>query len=945
MIKSNYTQDKYKFSFVMPVYNVEDYLEETIESILSQTMEFESNCQLILVNDGSPDNSESICLKYRELYPDNIVYVKQQNKGVSAARNKGIEHVQGKYISFLDSDDLLSSDTLEKVYTFFEEHADDIDLVSIKLEFFEAKTGPHMLNYKFNTTKVVDIEEDYDYIQLSGGSSFVKASAVQGKLFFDEKLTVAEDVKFLTEIILQKMKYGVVSEPVYHYRKRLKSDSALANSLQDKRWYFNTPKYAHKYLIELALEKFGSVPKYLQFLLMYDLQWRFTQADISYLSKEEQSRYREMIIETLKYIDSEIILEQNNITNEYKHYILGLKHNVDLQKKVHEINGDIFFDDTVIYTYNDRHHVFIEFLEIENGVVKLEGRLRGLLYSGVKFGFSHSGKFIEASEVLRSQLVRYSMGEEIFTGNAFKIELPIQYGDNISACFQLRDGSRRPVSIIAGRHSRLLPYVGKPYTAYGDYLVCRTGINRLEFIRRSRLMRAKKELIYLFTSRILARSSQLMNHVPLIAKQNATDNAVGSDSAQRPAKPAREVPARRTDRDWKNVFKIPYKVINSVVVFRLAYFITNKYFNEEIWIISDRLDSAGDNGEALFRYINKQQTNGIGVYFAIKKESQDYRRLKSFGKVVDRDSWYYKLLFLHSTKIISSHADDFVINPFGKKVPYLSDLFNFKFVFLQHGIIKDDLSSWLNRYNKNIKLFVTSARPEQVSVLEGDYYYDDDVVKLTGLPRYDLLDNNPKKKLIVAPTWRKNLSFEVDPKTNLRRYNPGFMESEYFKFYNALLTDKTLNSVMEKYDITGEFYLHPSHAIQLNDFSAGPRFVKKDFPYDYKKAFSEGNLLVTDYSSVAFDFAYLRKPLIYSQFDEETFYGSHLYDKGYFRYDRDGFGVVCKSYKDTMREIIKTIEAGMTLEEPYKARVKSFYAHSDKHNSERVYGAINELGR
>ena len=88
---------KYKFSVVIPIYNVEDYVEETILSVINQTIGFEENIQMILVNDGSPDNSEDICLRYKDKYPDNIIYVKQENRGVSAARNNGMNYIEGKY--------------------------------------------------------------------------------------------------------------------------------------------------------------------------------------------------------------------------------------------------------------------------------------------------------------------------------------------------------------------------------------------------------------------------------------------------------------------------------------------------------------------------------------------------------------------------------------------------------------------------------------------------------------------------------------------------------------------------------------------------------------------------------------------------------------------------------------------------------------------------------
>lgn len=96
---------KYKFSVIVPIYNVEDYLDETIDSVINQDIGFKENIQLILVNDGSEDDSEKICLKYKKMYPDNVIYVKQNNQGVSAARNTGIRYIEGKYTNFLDADD------------------------------------------------------------------------------------------------------------------------------------------------------------------------------------------------------------------------------------------------------------------------------------------------------------------------------------------------------------------------------------------------------------------------------------------------------------------------------------------------------------------------------------------------------------------------------------------------------------------------------------------------------------------------------------------------------------------------------------------------------------------------------------------------------------------------------------------------------------------------
>ena len=100
----------YLITTIIPVYNVEKYLDKAIKSIIKQNIGFKKNIQLILVNDGSPDNSERICLKYKNKYPNNVVYISKENEGVSIARNTGLKEAKGKYINFLDADDYLDTD-------------------------------------------------------------------------------------------------------------------------------------------------------------------------------------------------------------------------------------------------------------------------------------------------------------------------------------------------------------------------------------------------------------------------------------------------------------------------------------------------------------------------------------------------------------------------------------------------------------------------------------------------------------------------------------------------------------------------------------------------------------------------------------------------------------------------------------------------------------------
>ena len=201
-------KEVYRFSVVVPIYNVEEYLEETVDSVLAQTIGFEKNIQLILVNDGSPDNSEAICLRYKEQYPDNVVYVKQENAGVSAARNNGLAHATGKYVTFLDSDDKWETDAFARVWRFFEKHEDEIDVVSARMIHFEASERGHILNKKYKQgDRVIDIfnEEDLSSIQMHVTSAFFKNETPQNSdVRFDSRVEYGDDSLATSAYIREK---------------------------------------------------------------------------------------------------------------------------------------------------------------------------------------------------------------------------------------------------------------------------------------------------------------------------------------------------------------------------------------------------------------------------------------------------------------------------------------------------------------------------------------------------------------------------------------------------------------------------------------------------------------------------------------------------------------------------------------------------------------------
>ena len=152
---------EYMVSVIVPVYNSEKYIEECVQSVEKQTYDI-NKIQIVLINDGSKDNSLNVCKELAK-QNTNITIIDQKNSGVSVARNEGMKKAEGKYILFLDSDDMLEKHSIERLVKFFEKNYNKVDLVTYPMEIYtneKARATSHY-RYEFYTegTGVYDLEE------------------------------------------------------------------------------------------------------------------------------------------------------------------------------------------------------------------------------------------------------------------------------------------------------------------------------------------------------------------------------------------------------------------------------------------------------------------------------------------------------------------------------------------------------------------------------------------------------------------------------------------------------------------------------------------------------------------------------------------------------------------------------------------------------------------
>ncbi|MBR6252735.1 MAG: glycosyltransferase family 2 protein [Clostridia bacterium] len=248
----------YKVAVIVPIYNMEMYLGEAIDSVINQTMGFE-NIQLILVNDGSTDNSLKIMEEYGKKHSNiKIINLKQKSGAAGKPRNEGIKQVEAEYMMFLDPDDFYDKEALEKMYNVAKEQ--EVEIVTANYKYANedgtlwAKSvfdGERFKSFKFNE----DNFSDSFFVWNSGSCNKIFSS----KLIKDNNIEFlvgvpAEDAYFTYAALLSARSAYYLSDTIHYYRRRNKMGT-LSVSWDRSLKYFMNISYAYKRIYELFVEK------------------------------------------------------------------------------------------------------------------------------------------------------------------------------------------------------------------------------------------------------------------------------------------------------------------------------------------------------------------------------------------------------------------------------------------------------------------------------------------------------------------------------------------------------------------------------------------------------------------------------------------------------------------------------------------------------------------
>lgn len=367
----------------------------------------------------------------------------------------------------------------------------------------------------------------------------------------------------------------------------------------------------------------------------------------------------------------------------------------------------------------------------------------------------------------------------------------------------------------------------------------------------------------------------------------------------------------------------------------LFYKLYIKLSGKRIWLICEDKNEARDNGFCFFKYMNSHP-NEIETYYAISKKSADLEKVLATGKTVNYGSLFHWILYFACEFNISSQkagkpnaAVCFVLEVFG--------IIKSKAVFLQHGITINR-AEWLFNENAKIKKFICGAAPEFDYVKEHFGYPPENVLYL-GFPRFDDYHGiePDKKQIVLMPSWREWIASKNEF-SNEFEDTKNFTNTEYYRKYQEFINSKELDALLCENKIKMYFYPHRNMQKYIDFFSTDSKniIIVDNKSSDIRELLINSAAMITDYSSVALDFAYMKKPVIYYQFDEERFRRAQ-YAEGYYSYRDSGLGVVTNTAEDTVRELKSIIERDFALSDSAEKAHGEFFSIWDDKNCERIY--------
>ena len=866
-------------SIVLACYNIGRYLDECVESLMNQSLNRDT-VEVVIVDDGSTDDTFDVSLRLKNKYPHNIIIKQQHNQGVSVARNAGIEMASGKYINFCDPDDSLGPLSLEDAADRLEEN-DDIDVVAMPMYYFEGRQGPHPLNRKFRDEfRVVDLEKTPADFQLSAATAMFRRSAI-GDIRFPVGQVLGEDAYFVTSILLKTGRYGLSALARYNYRVRQDASNALASSSYSLDNQIQKLKGWMLPALRLAKKRLGAVPNFIYAGFAYDFCFAArSQQALLFQDVPRRGRYMRLALPILTEIPIRLIFSQTQMSHEEKVSLVQLVHGEKAEAKLRLVKG--------------QPKIIIMGLALRDPLLKISRieQVGDALTLTVQSHLYGSGELLAELDGVKLKVFRYrpsdapaivfGMPQKCLIG--FQIRIPVGALQEAKSLkfFHLFNGEKIHFVQRYTKFSNPFLSLGKnAWIAYGlHFRISDDGLD---------MAPAERRKIWAFEK----------EHVREMSKKGFVKAAV-----------LRGLLALKKRRPGTAVFM-------------------------------DRPGKAGDSAEVLLRHYNANPSAYPAIseaVFVLDRKSSDWRRLSSEFNLVRFGSLKHKYALLNADWLISTHADENIFYPDIEEGKWLFDQLKAKRIFLQHGVIHlKDVSSWLHKNNKNFWRFITSVQHERDTVASARYGYASKEVVMSGLPRFDRLAvMNPtgSRSVLITPTWRKNVVDELNALASGNAVAEYVKNNRYFQDWLGLKTAFDKLFTERGVAINTKIIWHPAIAKSLSSANLEAR----ESNIDYAQEITDSVAVITDFSSLVYDAVFVGKPVAFFGVDTAVDHG--INDLKRNRRSKISLGPTFDQVDDLKKWMEERLAKNFSIEDEYAINIGNMF--SDKAGaSDRVLRSLN----
>ncbi len=677
----------------------------------------------------------------------------------------------------------------------------------------------------------------------------------------------------------------------------IKGIEGFTENKNDEKWYIYAFEKFYPELLEYCVKSKNNIPIFFQYIIYCELTKRFKEninTKNKHVIDDKVEKFFKICSKILSYISLDVMYNIYDVNKMYNpkplRFVLtrfkyGQIPKITKEKDVEQKDINFLINEVVV----DRlsvNKVFIDVLDITNDEVILEcaGDFYYFDIENLKVHFN--GKPYKFEETTRFAHTSY-FGKTMIHQYTFRVVLPttefINKKNNIQFIFKYNT-EEIPLEITSNKYTSKISSVPNSYCICNGFLIYKGEKDKSLIIKKAgKLSRFPKELKFLSQCAFAREHSRRM------------------------------------------------------FIMRMLYWFTKPFFiNKNIWITFDKLYKGGDCGEYLFKYIRNQKHKDVEIQYIMNRSSEDYYRLKKEGyKPIAFSSIKNKLYFMNSKVIMTTHVGVCGFNSFSKgNIKFVGDLLKFDVACIQHGLSVQDLPNDYNRLVNNFRRYYCASQNEIENLSRSIMGYEDkSLLKLTGIPRYDGLVSDDQKQILITPTWRNYIAMPP-VMGSARPYNPNFVNTDYYKIYNKLINDPRLIETAKKNGYKIVYLLHPVTSSQIEDYEENESVVLLSaVGVNYEEILTQSSLMLTDYSGVQFDFAYMRKPVLYYHHPKLP---PH-YEEGGFFYKEQGFGEVYTEHECVVATLCNYMENGCKVDDYYIERINKFFGYNDLNSCKRIY--------